>query len=249
MKPIKLSCFLLLFIIAIFADVSADIHAILVGDTVSPTGKAARLDLNRLEAELNIISRNTEARVTFTTLTDVHVTSGHILEAVKRLQCTSDDTVIFYYVGHGYRTSAKKTTWPFLYLCTENEGFDFSIVVDSIIAKKPRMALIVADCCNNVMDDDFTVPWENHIDLKRSKSSRLQGYKSLFQDYKGIIIACGSREGEYAYCHQFGHFYTGALLKAIHNEVYSKYPQWSNLLENASKNVKHIQNAYYELMY
>ncbi|MDP1835176.1 MAG: caspase family protein [Chlamydiales bacterium] len=241
---------LFLTLLAILASQSAyaDLQAIIVGDTVSPTGGAAALDIRRVEKQLKDIKRHTGLHVNCTVLTDTQVTSDQVLKVLDQIAVGEDDVVIFYYLGHGYRTSLKKSVWPFLYLCNDARGMDLSLIVERIMLKKPRMALIVADCCNNVMDDEFKQPWEAKYPLKRHMVYPDRGYKELFVKFKGIIVACGSELGEYAYCHQGGHFYTDALLKSIKEEVVSTSPSWEKLLERARLNVKFVQNAYHEIL-
>lgn len=239
-----LGLFLTLWTILASHSAYADLQAIIVGDTVSPTGSAAVMDIRRVEKQLQDIKRHTGLRVNRIVLTDAQVTSDQVLRTLDQIAVSEDDIVIFYYLGHGYRTSVKKSVWPFLYLCNDARGMDLSLVIERIILKKPRMALIVADCCNNVMDDEFKQPWEAIYPLKRPD----RGYKELFLKFKGIIVACGSELGEYAYCHQHGHFYTDALLKSIQEEAVSTNPSWEKLLERARLNVKFIQNAYHEIL-
>lgn len=225
----------------------ADLQAIIVGDTVSPTGTAATMDIRRINKQLEAIKKYTGLFVNRTILTEGQVTSDQVLKALDQIAVGQDDIVIFYYLGHGYRTSVKKSIWPFLYLCNDARGMDLSLIIERIILKKPRMALIVADCCNNVMDDEFKQPWEARFPLRRGIHPS-QGYKELFLKFKGIIVACGSELGEYAYCHQGGHFYTDALLKSIQEEAVSINPSWEKLLDRARLNVKFIQNAYHEIL-
>jgi hypothetical protein len=226
----------------------ADIYAVVVADTMSPTGSAAEMDLERIRQELGTISRHTGLKVHLTAFADRDVTIETVSATVNSLPITHDDVALFYYLGHGFRTSGKSTVWPYMYLCNDHKGIDLSVVIEALIVKKPRMALIVADCCNNVMDDESSCPWETTLKVSRYGISPAPGYRALFLQFDGIIVACASKAGEYAYCHERGHIYTSALWRALREEVIASNPNWGSLMERVTRKVGNLQVPYYEIL-
>ncbi len=239
-----------MLLMAIYAPttVGADLYAMIIADTVSPTGHAAAMDLERVRMALKALSRHSGIKVHVQAFTGDQVTSNNLCAAVMALPVTSNDIAVFYYLGHGYRTSHKVSVWPYLYVCNDRTAIDLQLIVESFISKKPHMALIVADCCNNVMDDQTGVPWAGHPHLKKGIKKPGPGYRALFQNFEGIVVACASQAGDYAYCHSKGHFYTEAFLEALHEEIYVRNPQWSNLLHRASLKVQNMQIPYHEIL-
>lgn len=231
-----------------FQTAHAEVWALLVGDTQSPTHDAVSVDLTRLKHELSVIALHTGQKVQCATLSGEQVAAETIMKSVEDLKIQPEDTVIFYFLGHGYRTSVKEGQWPFLYLCQEDRGLDLTLIIESLISKKPHMALVIADCCNNIIDDDLGNPWEPRASFMPCGSRTSAGYRTLFNDFEGVIIACSSTPGEYAYCRPTGHLFTAGFLCALHLETTSRSPNWTTLLNRASAAVQKYQHPCYEIL-
>ncbi len=226
----------------------ADIYALVMGDTLSPTGVAAAGDIDFIQKKLRKVGAITSLKVHARVLMGKELTAEAILDYLHNLSIESDDVILFYYVGHGYRTSFKTSVWPYLYLCSESKGLNLDTIIEGVIAIKPRLALIVADCCNNVMDDETDAPWEKNVQAVLQKRSLQEGYRRLFNHSKGIVICCASSLGEYAYCYKNGHVFTGAFWKALREESSSASPCWSGVLDRVKTRVQAHQIPYYEIL-
>jgi hypothetical protein len=202
-----------------------------------------------MQREVHQIAKHTGLTLKLQLLSGYATHAVAMLESVQALKPEPDDVIFFYYLGHGYRTKEKKSIWPNLLLTHDDRSTDLQIIIETIIAAKPRMAFILADCCNNVMNErDFLFAKSGEIFALGPKPDLGKGYRQLFNDFSGIVVAVGARKGDFAYCDTQGHFYTEAILQSMHEEVQSPHPQWATLLSKAASKVDRYQTPYYEIL-
>lgn len=224
---------------------AASLHTIIVADTTSHTGDAATAELTRVRDEIGQIIRYTGLVPQRSVILGPEATRDAVLAALDQLRPAADDALIFFFIGHGYRTSHKQGPWPFLYFSSESRSLDLQTVLDVVITKRPRFALILADCCNNIIDGPVII---NPQPMLFQSLAPLESYKRLFLDSEGIVVVAASKSGDFAYCHESGHFYSEAFWSAMHREVRSYNPSWSSLLDRASNSVRALQVPYYEIL-
>ncbi len=227
---------------------AAQMEVVLIADTASPTGGAAALDAERIRHELHALGAYTGHDIRLYLLSEEQATATQITAQVNSLNPGADDVILLYYLGHGYRSANKSDAWPYLHLTKSASRLDLRDLVDTIISKRPRMAWVVADCCNNVIQSVLSMCAALPMPLKGYVPELEPGYRALFNDFEGVIVTCGSEAGDYAYCHSKGHFYTEALFVSLHEEVKSTDPQWSHLLDRAARKVSFLQTPYYEIL-
>lgn len=220
------------------------LHVIIVADTHSHTGDAAILELKHVTQEFVRVSEFTKMDLRQQVFQGVD-NRDVVWQAVKDLHVSSDDCVVFYYIGHGYRTSRKTTPWPYLYFSRESVNLDMQSVLDEVIAKKPRFGLLLADCCNNVMDGVVRIALHPLFHHRRDPS---MGYRKLFLQSTGFVVIAASVAGGYAYCDDYGHCYSQAFWKALHTEIRQDDPQWRHILDQTKHALVSIQVPYEEIL-
>lgn len=220
------------------------LHLIILADTESHTGEIALVELNHVRREFARVSELTKMELKAQIFNGL-VNRSSVLAALEQLQPEKEDCIVFYYIGHGYRTSIKQTPWPLLYLTKEKSNLDLQDVIDQVISKKPRFGLIVADCCNNVMDGIVTFELTPLMTLGRDP---VRGYLELFAKSTGIVIVSAAQPGDYAYCGDQGHCYSQAFWQVISNEVLHPVPQWRHVLDETATVIRSVQVPYDEIL-
>lgn len=221
---------------------AAVLHAIILADTYSHTGYSAATSLVEVRGEVARIGEHTGLEVRQQVF-EGGSCRGAVLKALEVLQPAPDDRVLFYYLGHGYRKSYMRTPWPLIYFSEEENSLDVQLILESIIAKKPYFALLVADCCNNVMDGIVTIGL--HPLGRRSVAS---GYRKLFLESQGVIAAVAAKAEDYAYCDDQGHCFSRAFWDALHLEAQTFEPSWTRLLKRTTQFLQAIQEPYWEIL-
>lgn len=157
-----------------------------------------------------------------------------ILNYLKDLKVAKEDTVIFYWAGHGFRTSDMKTDWPMLYMNSKKKSLNFNDVIETLLAKKFNMGLIFADTCNPYKDKSIT---QKEIALDRTLKE--DGYFRLFNGSHAIIVTASADKGETAKGDGVnGGYYTRNFFDLIHEEVLQSKPSWSYILNQSAASVE-----------
>ncbi len=225
--------FMLLFLFAmpVFAQ-SAALHVILVGDTVDPNiGNGDRLDLNLMKTLVNDAARNTGMRLNLKVFDDSIVRS-QIMSSIHSLNPGSNDTVIFFYTGHGYRMNSMRTKWPAMALKEggRTAGLDQKWVFDTLKAKNPRLLIVMADACNNVVAEGAI---DTKISLRSGKELK-ESYVKLFMKDSGSVLASSSIPGQYSYSGSTGSQFTVSFINNLRSALTSANPSWEGVMRKAA---------------
>ena len=224
------------------------LHAILVADTIHDISSITGPDLCHWQKELRIITQNTKMILKEKTFSGSEFNKEKIKKYLKDLSVNEKDSVVFYFSGHGYRTSTKKTPWPFITFEFYKPGLDLQWITDTIRSKKPQFALVMTDCCNNFMELGlFSYETKNiQINLQQFPP-HFPGYKQLFCKAKGCIVISSCSAGQFAYGSHFGGLYTQCFFTSLNHELIEKKPSWKHLLQRANGYIRHIQRPICEV--
>lgn len=217
----KIFCFSILVLCSMFGKTvyleAADLHLIITGDLAAEDlqdgiqqdllGMAAFAQKAADQTGLNLITHS------FLRGEDL---PNRLIEGITQLEVQSDDVMIFYYSGHGYRPSGKEETpWPNMYFTESGMGVELDLVIDILSVKHPRLLFITSDSCNSVLPDILSPPLAKQMQAKvqRLESFLNANYKKLFLETKGTIIVASSRPGLASYSEgTIGGFYTFTFL-------------------------------------
>lgn len=232
----------LFFLCLVFAPVThafaGDFYAILVGDTLDDKiGESVITDIDNVQKLVNSVTKHTQMRQHLIVLTGKNAISSQLKQQLEALNIQPDDTVFFYYSGHGYRTYNKSDNFPYLYLGQEGRGVDVQQINDIISAKNPRFFLSMVDCCNNYMT---WAPAVNNLQKQAfpTTAAMTEAYSKLFAQSSGTLFISSATPGEYSYCNVTGGFYTLSFTKALKSELnYGDQATWENLLNTAMTNM------------
>ena len=187
---------------------AASLRVLIIGDTNDRSiGKSVVTDIGNFEKFARDIAANTGLTPDIRIMKGGDVKSKKITDAINALKIDSDDTVIFYYSGHGFRTKQVKTRWPLLYIPDAGtKGVDFQWVIDTLGAKNPRMLLAISDSCNSFIDTP-----QRSVNTRAMRPEQAAAWKKLFVEFAGRIFVSGSQVGQYS----FGQDQTGDLDRLV----------------------------------
>lgn len=230
---------------------AANLHAILVGDTVTDDiGTSVVNDLTLFQAEMQKVSKQTGLKLKKTVMDGKTLRAETLINQVEKLSVRPNDVIVFYFSGHGYRTNSKENPWPNLYISTEDVGVDFSLIVQELSNKHPRLLVSIADVCNNVIPDLFAPP--TTMSLMSAAPKKVDfvklNYRLLFLQTKGVITIASSKAGEYSWSTDLGGLYTRAFFESLEREVHgSTTANWQSILDRAAYTIHEDQTPIYNV--
>jgi hypothetical protein len=184
------------------------LHVVLAGDTYNAKfGAGVREDLARLTATLQ---RSTPdgVRLNFTVIHGAMARRQSILAAISGIRPATDDAILFYWSGHG----AYDDTGHFLIL-PGLETLHRTEVIAAIQAKKPRLAVVVTDCChewlNSTLIASHVARYQPEEPTAAKDNSRL--FSELLLKARGLVDINGASPGEAAIIGSGGSLFTFVL--------------------------------------
>jgi len=169
------------------------LHAVLAVDTVSKN------IANDMDYNLNNLSNHLRAGVPQKSLNLVRIngkdfTKTNVLNKIKSLVVNSDDSILFFYSGHGYYEDGVGT----LFKPPTDNGANFylSEIRDSMNSHGARLTVSIVDCCSVAPDGERT--------KKFALPGPPQNYSTLCQELfvktSGDFAINSSAPREYALC-------------------------------------------------
>lgn len=181
---------------------AGSLHLIAVGDTLAEDIRdSVLIDLNNIESHASDIAHYSGLTLVKHQLTYEKANADEVLEYVKNLETESDDVIIFYFSGHGFRTSSKEANpWPNLYFSVSYNAADLLDIANVIRLKDAHFSLVMADCCNNMISDRIAPKVSRSRTMPKIDEARIErNIKKLFIETNGQVLASGSGEGQFAY--------------------------------------------------
>lgn len=214
----------LFVLVACFANpvYGQTLHAIIFANTLDPQiGPSVLVDYNSISIEANTIAAATGLNLKKYFYKDNLCSNINLRYVLEHMETSKDDVILFYYSGHGTRSSQDASEFPQMCLGS-NRDVDFyplEKVLQKLSEHPARLRIILGDCCNNI------VSWVKPKNYSSRSVTTLSDepvnfYNSLFANNRGFLIASSSKKGEVSIGNNaYGGFFTYFFLRAL--ELYA----------------------------
>jgi hypothetical protein len=244
------------------AEKNTKLYLLIVADTLDKEiGSACAKDMKRAVETFSGLTNYLGIKLIPTTISGKQYSKQNVQASINALKPSSNDIVVFYYSGHGFRTPETPRRFPNLKLknfptLRENfpdsiswikksrqDNLTFSLNIEdifNIIKKKgARFNLVISDCCNN---DIFSV---NATGTKpgKTKGSGIEwsedNVRTLFLNKTPMsLLATAASSGQKATSNNdFGGFFSYFFKMSMEN--YSSKlrtsPTWDLVMQDAQK--------------
>lgn len=220
-------------------------HLVIVANTaITDIGPSCEKDKQRMIAEMESVTDALGIPMKQYIIDGKDLSKENVSSTLNNLSPGSNDVVVFFYTGHGFRWSNQTDQYsnmdfrynPYTQISTET-CMTVSEVSNIIASKGARLNISLADCCNS----DIGVNARSSEKFLASRSDPNYDEKKLarlFLNAKGTILSCAASPGEVSWCNESdGGFFMFSFFQAFHEEVgyLSDEATWDEILTNAKK--------------
>jgi len=220
-------------------------HLVIVANTaISDIGASCEKDKQRMVNEMEAVSDALGITMKQYIVDGKNLTRSNVQSTLSGLQPGSNDIVIYFYTGHGFRWSNQTDQYsnmdfrynPYTQI-SEQTCMTLSEVSSIIQSKGARLNISLADCCNSDVGMN-SVSSEKFLTSKSDPNYDEKKLAHLFLNARGTIVSCAASPGEVSWCNEDdGGFFMFSFFQAFHEEVgyLSDTPTWDDVLSNAKK--------------
>ncbi len=215
----------------IFAQ-NGTIHLICYIDRYSNIAESCKKDFENIKTLITDVAKDLNIPIK---VYDIEFYSTASKKFISDFKCGPNDIVFYYYSGHGFRYDDQDVVWPYMNVCKSNNdpiekcALSLNWVYQELEKKGPRLTISMGDCCNSLIGMN-----EPKMSLSRSLSYRSQhapdGYKKLFLETKGVVVASGSIAGQYSLGTEDGGIYSNSLIEVLKNSRENSAVSWQAVL-------------------
>jgi len=215
-------------------------------------GLGAQQALKTLQAQFQATSKALNLPLVEYQFKGTDFKQNKVQTALENLKVGSDDILVFYYFGHGFRYSNHNSRFPICFVGDNGidqpmeVGISLSRIYQTLEDKGARLNLIFAECCNN--DIGVPAPIDQFISSRPMSVSAPQKdrYKSLFLGQTGSVLLASSDAGQASWATTTGGYFLDSFLDALHYQVSENNPEevsWENLLKDAQMRTQRLAQA------
>jgi hypothetical protein len=131
------------------------IHWLTFVDTTDPN--VGKIDVNGHDVlynhVINVVNSAIKEKGYTTDIHDIYgttLTPQKCKETISNLSVSSNDVVVFYYIGHGTHGTVGGDVWPMMWMAQDNPNYLIPLkwVHDQLKAKGARLTATIGMCCN-----------------------------------------------------------------------------------------------------
>lgn len=204
------------------------LYALIAGDTITDIRNSTRHDMSTLRKTVRIIAKKTPFKLRVKLLKGRDLTKYNLKGWINHIPNNRRDVILIYFSGHGYRTDSMTSPWPNLFLPAKDETFPAEELRQLLLTRKPRLGIILLDCCNN----PAKIKFPNFCREKNIPHNGFRGLRSLFLESKGLVIATGSKPGGVSFALDNGSLFTSSFILALKEGADSPKISWETILLN-----------------
>ena len=206
-----------LFVLAVVERAAGQtLHAIIFANTEDATiGASVESDFQYMNVEMTTIAKSIGygLKKYYYYGPGQSFSPAGVKQALAQLSCGSNDIVFFYYSGHGARAMDEKSRYPEMILTHgawtgPEQLFSLEEVYRRVMAKSPRLAIVMGDLCNKADENYYHNPGAASKGATIISKGVEKTYKDLFLNVKGGLIVTSSKAGQTSYSYPAGGAFT-----------------------------------------
>ncbi len=226
---------------------AAKMHLVmLVNSSIGDIGASCETDSRNMTKEFEDIASALKVDFRKYEVKGSSFTKDRALQVLNGLNPGSNDIVVFYYSGHGFRWSDQTDAYPQMDIraspytkLTAETTLSVSSVYNLLDKKGARLNIVITDCCNS--DIGINKMTETSFLAGRSyQTPHIEKLQKLFLATKGNLIVTSSSAGQVSWSNSVnGGFFTLSFLQAFHEEISylkTQEPSWENILKKSHAN-------------
>jgi hypothetical protein len=134
------------------------LYLLVVADTLDASiGSSCSMDMSRARETFTNITDYLGIKIVTKTIAGATYSKQNVQTAINNLKPSSNDIVVFYYSGHGFRKQEENKRFPNIKLKTFhtsrqdvlNNSLNMEDIFAAIKKKGARFNLVLSDCCNS----------------------------------------------------------------------------------------------------
>jgi hypothetical protein len=227
------------------AEKNIKIHLLVVANTNdSIIGKACGMSMTMMTGTLRRMASLVGIGFQADSIYGKLYNKANVQKAIDKLKPGSNDIVIVYYMGHGFRKPKDPRPYPYIDLMSDPKKYDYMIqslniedIFNDVRRKKARLTLVLSDCCNtdpnetNIVARPVPKPRDSELPMS------IENFKKLFLDPARIsILATAADAGQKATSNNnFGGFFSYYFKASLNNYLgpAKKFITWDVLIADA----------------
>ncbi len=175
-------------------------------------------DRDNLRVAMEKVLKGQGLPYTLTVLQGNDATPQKVLNYYETLQTRATESLFFYYTGHGCFVPGKGQV-----LTTKHGSLERSQLREAMMKHKPKLAVILTDCCSSGTSETTPVAKEGQA-LPKTAVQLPKGSGSVLRDllfrHEGLVVISAAKIGDEGFAgKREGSYFTVALVKILQAPV------------------------------
>ncbi len=217
------------------------IHLIVVGDTYDVSiGSGVKGNVANVRSWFSSAAKTLGMQFQENLIIDSSFGCSAFQDSLTKDTVSPEDTVVFYYSGHGYRLQADPSEFPSFFCGQEvYTGSAPSLIQTAakLSASGARLVIAIADTCNVLIaQPQLPLP---AFQFDRIEVPRAEAYRNLLVRHRGSLIVSSSSPGEYSWYYPNNGLFTAQLIRSLDkNTLPGASGAWEKVLSDALIRIK-----------
>ncbi len=219
---------------------AADLQFIMLADTLD-ANIGTDVDLASASDWIHTVADNTGLSLRSHTLSGNKLTVTGTRQMLQSLDPGQDDVICFIYSGHG--ANGGDSDYPYFTLLTGG-AISFDEVFATLDAKPHRMLLVMADCCNVLVNGSGR--GKPPAEPAGQSALTAANYQRLFLNFSGSVAAIAAAKGQYSLGDSnLGGVFLSTFMEDIAGlTANTESLTWDTVLSQTSKDVTDLVTEY-----
>lgn len=213
------------------AEKNIVMHMLIVADTLQKDiGKSCAMDIQRAKETFAYIAAYIGCKINIRIVAGEQYSKQNVVSELKLLKPGTNDIVIFYYTGHGYRKPEDKRRYPYLDLRSKptddylKETLNMEDIYKLVRQKGARTNLVLSDCCNSYVGTTNAVGTKPF--KKKSIAPELNStyIRNLFLNKISVLATAADSTQKASSNNTFGGFFSYFLKSSIESNCSKTKP-------------------------